>query len=64
MENTGMVQITKENSLAFNPVQTSTAVSFGTARFDLSKYTSIFGASDTTQPKSLRALCLIRAYEA
>lgn len=30
--------------------------------FDLNASNSIFGASDTTQPESLRALCLIRSY--
>ena len=30
--------------------------------FDLSRGNSIFGASDTNQPKSLRSLCLIRSY--
>lgn len=55
-----MVQITKENSIAFNPVQTSSAVAFGSARFDLSKYNGIFGASDTVQPKTLRGYALIR----
>ena len=32
--------------------------------FDLSRSSTLFGASDTVQPKSLRALCLIRAYQA
>ena len=32
--------------------------------FDLSRSSPLFGASDTVQPKSLRALCLIRAYQA
>ena len=60
LENTGMVQITKENSFAFNPVQTTSEVSFGSARFDLSKYNGIFGASDTVHPLSIRGYMLIR----
>lgn len=32
--------------------------------FDLSRSSTLFGASDTVQPKSLRALCLICAYQA
>ena len=31
--------------------------------FDLSRGNTIYGASDTNQPKSLRSLYLIRAYE-
>ena len=34
------------------------------ANFDASKSNALFGSSDTNQPKSLRALCLIRAYQA
>ena len=31
--------------------------------FNASKSNAIYGSSDTNQPKSLRSLCLIRAYE-
>ena len=31
--------------------------------FSASKSNAIYGSSDTNQPKSLRSLCLIRAYE-
>lgn len=31
--------------------------------FDASRSSTLFGASDTNQPKSVRSLCLIRAYE-
>lgn len=32
--------------------------------FDASLCSSVYGGADTNQPKSLRALCLIRAYQA
>ena len=32
--------------------------------FDASRNSAVYGASDTNQPKSMRSLCLIRAYQA
>lgn len=31
--------------------------------FDASRNSALYGASETNQPKSVRSLCLIRAYE-
>lgn len=60
----GAAQVTFSNHNAFDPFLTKDNTSFGVVNFDASRCSSLYGASTTVQPKTMRALCLIRADEA
>lgn len=60
----GAAQIEFVNHNAFNLLSTKDDPAFGIVRFDASRCSSLYGASTTVQPKTMRALCLIRADEA
>ena len=48
----------------FNQIEVTPQQLAGRVIFTASNGNSLFGASDTNQPKSIRSLCLIRAYQA
>lgn len=60
----GAAQVAFSNHNAFDPSLTKDNTSFGVVNFDASRCSSLYGASTTVQPKTMRALCLIRADEA